>query len=134
MVFAARDSGVRTPMKEFPVPCDTSKYERTGFHVNTFAELSNERFRFYFIGEIKQRKNIQALLQAFHLEFRVAEPVDLVIKANFWTRNRTRLQGSFNGNCRSCQDGVEIISKPLRLQTRDCCYTISQRKLLIRFT
>ena len=83
MVFAARDSGVRTRMKELPVPCDTSKYERAGFHVNTFAELSNERFRFYFIGEIKQRKNISALLQAFHLEFGVNEPVDLVIKANF---------------------------------------------------
>ena len=83
MLFSARKSGVRTPIKTVPVPCDTERYERAeSSDVNTIAELTNERFRFYFIGEVKRRKNLVALLKAFHIEFGINEPVDLVIKAN----------------------------------------------------
>ena len=83
MVDAARASGVTTAIKVAHVPCDISQYEQSDVGINSFGELSTDRFRFYFIGEIIRRKNIVALLKAFHLEFGVSEPVDLVIKANF---------------------------------------------------
>lgn len=45
-------------------------------------EQTNTEFLFYFIGEINKRKNLKALIQAFHLEFSPYEPVNLVIKAS----------------------------------------------------
>lgn len=83
MVDAARVSGINKPIRVFPIPCDTQRYEASEYsQTNSIGELSADRFRFYFIGEVKRRKNLVALLKAFHLEFGVSEPVDLIIKAN----------------------------------------------------
>ena len=40
------------------------------------------KFVFYFIGELNKRKNLEALLKAFHLEFKRHEDVELVLKIN----------------------------------------------------
>jgi glycosyltransferase involved in cell wall biosynthesis len=39
------------------------------------------KFVFYFIGKMRKRKNLEALLRAFHLEFHPDEPVELLIKS-----------------------------------------------------
>ena len=39
-------------------------------------------FNFAFIGEFIERKNLQALIRAFHLEFDFQEPVNLLIKTS----------------------------------------------------
>ncbi len=44
--------------------------------------LPNGNFRFYFIGEYIQRKNIRGLITAFHREFGVNESVELIIKTS----------------------------------------------------
>jgi hypothetical protein len=44
--------------------------------------VSEDRFVFYFIGKLTQRKNLDALLTAFHREFHRDEPVDLLIKTS----------------------------------------------------
>lgn len=44
-------------------------------------ELDNN-FNFIFVGEMIKRKNVEALLQAFHSEFENHEKVNLVIKTN----------------------------------------------------
>lgn len=41
-----------------------------------------DKYVFYFVGEHTERKNIMALVKAFHLEFNPDEPVSLVIKTN----------------------------------------------------
>ncbi len=40
----------------------------------------NDKFIFYFVGKIKKRKNIAALIRAFHSEFHPSEPVELMFK------------------------------------------------------
>ena len=88
MVDAARASGVNRPIRVLPIPCDTQRYELSEYSAtNSIGELSTDRFRFYFIGEVQRRKNLVALLKAFHLEFGVSEPVDLIIKANLSTHS-----------------------------------------------
>lgn len=42
--------------------------------------IDKDDFIFYFIGEYVPRKNIQALIKAFHREFYVTEPVSLILK------------------------------------------------------
>lgn len=69
--------GIKKPIYTIPIPADTAKFERS------YTKLFNsEAFLFYFIGEFVDRKNLLALIQAFHLEFGVGEQANLVIKSN----------------------------------------------------
>jgi glycosyltransferase involved in cell wall biosynthesis len=78
---ASYDSNVAIQVHTIPVPCDPSKYSQRWDKIE-FPELRG-KFIFYFIGEITRRKNLVALLKAFHLEFEPDEPVGLLIKANY---------------------------------------------------
>lgn len=78
------------------------------FNFNRTAQLDNGQrinnlkgtFNFVFNGEFTKRKNIEALLVAFHTEFDYIEPVNLFIKTNkdantineFCSAVRTRLK------------------------------------------
>lgn len=72
-------SGVTTPVRVFPIPTDISKYERSYKPLSLKTQLSGN-FVFYWIGEFVQRKNLAALLRAFHAEFNPNEAVSLLIK------------------------------------------------------
>jgi len=80
MLRASTNSYVQRPMRVMPVPCDPSKYARH-YEKIKIPQLRG-KFVFYTIGEVTRRKNLAALLKAYHLEFRKSEPVTLVIKAN----------------------------------------------------
>ena len=60
-------------VSKFNYNYDTSHWQRFGFH---------DKFVFYFVGENIPRKNLQALIMAFHLEFDLSEQVELLIKTN----------------------------------------------------
>jgi hypothetical protein len=73
-------SDVTTPVINVPVPCDPGKYAKR-YDPFTIQE-AQDKFAFYFIAEYSRRKNLTALLKAFHLEFHKREDVCLVIKSN----------------------------------------------------
>tara|TARA_Y100000593_G_scaffold14889_2_gene28752 strand:+ start:5854 stop:6966 length:1113 start_codon:yes stop_codon:yes gene_type:complete len=79
MLWSARHSHVKTRIKTVHVPAYIDKYKRQYEKIYLGTEDS---FVFYFIGEVTRRKNLVALLKAFHLEFTTDERVDLVIKGN----------------------------------------------------
>lgn len=74
------ESGVTVPIDVIPVPVDTNKFEQS-YERMPLAEIPDEHFVFYFIGENITRKNLQALVLAYNLEFHPSEPVSLLIKA-----------------------------------------------------
>lgn len=78
-VEACIASDVTVPIRLVPIPCDVSKYARHYEPLRIRKELG-DNFIFYFIGEFVRRKNIAALVKAFHLEFDVNEPVTLLLK------------------------------------------------------
>ena len=80
MVEASKRSGVNIPVKVVPHACDTSKFNKT-YGKFEIPQLQ-DTFIFYFIGELIRRKNLVALIKAFHIEFDTNEPVSLVVKAN----------------------------------------------------
>lgn len=82
MVDSALSSGVVCPIRMIPHTFDTSKYDKEYEPLDVPNMDSKNRFVFYFIGEAIRRKNLFALIKAFHLEFDVEEPVDLIIKAS----------------------------------------------------
>ena len=79
MVHSSTLSGVTIPIKVVPHACDMSKYERS---YPSLGLPTKETFTFYTVGEAIRRKNLVALLKAFHIEFSPEEPVSLVIKTN----------------------------------------------------
>lgn len=70
------DNNLPTPVYNVSEAIDISKYTKDYVPI---PDLQGT-FNFYFIGEFIERKNIKALLMAFHREFRPNEPVRLVIK------------------------------------------------------
>jgi glycosyltransferase involved in cell wall biosynthesis len=80
MIEAARESNMFRPMRVIPIPTDPMKYQQQ-YETLDIPDIKN-KFVFYYIGELNRRKNLVALLKAFHLEFRPHEPVELVIKGS----------------------------------------------------
>ena len=79
---ACRKSGITVPVNVAPHSLNISKYVASDG--NTIQEL-NDTFNFAFIGEFVERKNLAALLKAFHIEFHPLEPVNLFIKTSLQT-------------------------------------------------
>jgi glycosyltransferase involved in cell wall biosynthesis len=80
-------SGVKTKVVAIGGAIDISKFQ------NPPQRTYKEDFVFYFIGN-GERKNLRALIIAFHLEFGRNEPVELVIKTSGNEQNiRQYIQG-----------------------------------------
>ena len=77
---SCENSGVNIPIKVAPHSLDISKYQKENGG-NKIEEML-PTFNFAFIGEFIERKNLQALIRAFHLEFDFQEPVNLLIKTS----------------------------------------------------
>lgn len=78
--ISCENSGVNIPVKVAPHSLDMSKYQKENGG-NRIHEMQ-PTFNFAFIGEFIERKNLQALVQAFHIEFDFQEPVSLFIKTS----------------------------------------------------
>lgn len=68
--------------KTYKVPhaTDLSKFTKNGQQLQ-IPELGGT-FKFYFIGEFNRRKNLAALIEAFHVGFHPSMPVSLIIKTS----------------------------------------------------
>lgn len=75
-----RLSGIIKPIKVIPHPLNIEEYTNHK-SVGGIKEIDST-FNFLFIGEFVERKNLKALIKAFHAEFRPEEPVNLVIKTS----------------------------------------------------
>lgn len=92
-------SGVDVPVKIVPHSIDVEKYQNT--NGQKIRELTNT-FTFGFVGEFIERKNIKALIQAFHIEFDPREPVTLFIKTS-----KAPLE-TIQGYCSQVRKGLKI--------------------------
>lgn len=64
--------------KVVPYAFDLSKYQQENKKINLYS--ANSTFKFYYIGDLNDRKNIVSILKCFHSEFSNGEPVSLIIK------------------------------------------------------
>lgn len=61
-----------------PHPVDTSIFKNRHGNINIPEAIG--KFKFYYIGDLNDRKNIDSVLTCFHSEFNPSEPVSLVLK------------------------------------------------------
>ena len=78
MITASQKSGVTIPVKMAPLCIDINEYQDIP-KTASVGELEG-MFNFCFVGDFIHRKNIEALLRAFHTEFHPSEPVNLFFK------------------------------------------------------
>lgn len=79
-VDTERNSGVDHPTFVIPCSTDVSRYQKS-YKPHQLRREMPDRFFFYTIGE-GHRKNLPALVRAFHLAFRPEEAVELIIKTS----------------------------------------------------
>ena len=94
------NSGVTTPVKVVPHSLDLTKYKDAN-RGGKIDELDNN-FTFGFVGEFIERKNIKALVQAFHMTFDPMEPVNLFIKTSKATLNEVE------NYCLNVRNGLKL--------------------------
>ncbi len=78
---AALKSNVEIDTQVVPLATDIKKYSQT-YPVHRIREVFKEDYIFYAVGEWTTRKNMEAIVKAFALEFHRDEPVELFIKTN----------------------------------------------------
>lgn len=110
MVEAAQNSHVACSLAVVPVPCDTAKYQKIYDPIE--LPRGDDVFRFYFIGEFSRRKNVTALLKAFHLEFRPTDKVQLVIKAHIPGYTTSQSERMIRETCSKVKSSLKIYRNP----------------------
>lgn len=76
--FLTTDGFDSNNIRVIPHAFDLSKYADIGQRI--FFKNKNHTFKFYFICEIDDRKNLDSIIRCFHSEFHSDEPVSLVLK------------------------------------------------------
>lgn len=106
-VQAAYDSGVHVPIKIVPHATNTDRFQ-TKYPVNlNLKKQLRGNFSFYTICEHSSRKNLAALLRAFHTEFHRNEPVSLVIKTSKSGMNPEQSYNIIANYCITVKKGVK---------------------------
>jgi glycosyltransferase involved in cell wall biosynthesis len=73
---------------------DVEKYTKKYPEIN--LPISKDAFKFYYIGDWNERKNIEAIIRCFHSEFDEADDVQLIFKINKFGYTQEKLQSEFN--------------------------------------
>jgi glycosyltransferase involved in cell wall biosynthesis len=99
-------AGVRPPIKIVPHSTDLEDFRQTYNELN-IPQLKN-KFVFYFVGEYNRRKNLAALIKAFHIEFEPDEPVELVLKVNKPGMSAEALAEEMVQFCNGIKEGLRL--------------------------
>lgn len=108
---ASVSSGVKIPVKILPHACNPEKYNvryKKLYEYEKYRGLNAPDYLFYFIGELTQRKNIPALVRAFHLEFDPSEPVNLLLKVNSSVFSNNDLYQQIQGLCSKIKEELRL--------------------------
>lgn len=73
-----RADGLDKPVEIVPHCSNIEKYTKKYQPIN--IPQAEGKFKFYYIGDLNDRKNIRAIIRAFHSEFDVTEPVAMIFK------------------------------------------------------
>tara|TARA_R110002020_G_scaffold103752_23_gene243246 strand:- start:23602 stop:24723 length:1122 start_codon:yes stop_codon:yes gene_type:complete len=74
------DDEIGVPIKVFPHTFNISSLQKGDEVLDIGHDSGN--FKFYYIGDLNDRKNISSIIRCFHSEFDRSEPVSLILKVN----------------------------------------------------
>lgn len=86
--------GLNVPTAVVPHPCDIKKY--AGSYKDVNIPPAEGKFRFYYIGDMNDRKNIDAIITCFHSEFDAGENAALILKINKFGKSQQEIKDVFD--------------------------------------
>lgn len=95
-------------VRTIPYACDITKYSNIKNGIN-FGP-NEHKFKFYYIGDLNDRKNIESIIRAFHSEFYHFEPVSLILKVKKFGINPKDLFQHVTNICSSIKKELRIYS------------------------
>lgn len=96
--------------KYVPHAFDLSKYsQKTSGKIDFGNE--NSTFKFYYIADLNERKNIESVIKCFHSEFHKYEPVSLILKIKKFGVNPIDLQKHVQELCSSIKKILRLYPK-----------------------
>lgn len=97
-------------IKIIPHTFDMSQYTNIRKKINLYS--ANNRFKFYYIGELNDRKNISSILRCFYSEFTNGENVCLVLKIKKHGADPEALRDQFLKAAGSMKEKLRIHKRP----------------------
>lgn len=94
-------------LQYIPHAFDLSKYTKdNGIKIN-FGD-KNETFKFYYIADLNERKNIESIIKCFHSEFHRHEPVSLILKVKKFGVHPEKLRENIQNVCNGIKKTLRI--------------------------
>jgi glycosyltransferase involved in cell wall biosynthesis len=88
----------------------------TGKYYGDYKKINlgphNHKFKFYYIGELNDRKNIETIIRCFHSEFEPHEPVALVLKLKKYGLSREEIQDYITHLSNKIKGELRMFSNP----------------------
>jgi glycosyltransferase involved in cell wall biosynthesis len=103
------ESDVIKPQHVILHATDVEKYERD--YTPLDIPGTDGEFIFYTIGEMNNRKNIGAIIRAFHTYFDPSEPVSLVIKCSKYGLRPEDTLAELKNHCNKIKEGLKLYPK-----------------------
>lgn len=94
-------------LKYIPYAFDLSRYRNKTTNRVDFGP-KNSTFKFYYIADLNERKNIESVIKCFHSEFHRYEPVSLVLKIKKFGINPIELRKHISNICDSIKKTLRI--------------------------
>lgn len=104
-------SGINKPIKCISQPLDVDYIKANYEHKLKLHSILDHTFKFYFIGEYVERKNLYDLIVAFNLAFNINQPVSLIIKTSIPGRSPSESR-------KIIEKEIETIKKQLNISTK----------------
>lgn len=82
------------PVKVVHHACDLNKYTRKYNDIN--IPPAEGKFKFYYVGDINDRKNLETIVTCFHSEFDRTDNVALILKINKFGKSPEEIKASFD--------------------------------------
>lgn len=95
-------------IKIVPHAFDSEKYDKD-YGVLDIPQVKTS-YTFYYIGEAIKRKNLMALIKAFHTEFSPNEPVELVLKVSRQGLNEQQTLAFMQELCATAKQNLKLYS------------------------
>lgn len=108
-IVACERSGVKRPIHVVPHATDIERFQKTYKPLSILEHFKEQKqFVFYTIGEYTRRKNVMAMVKAFHLEFLPEEPVQLVLKVNIPGLSPEQCKAAVEEDCKRVKEGLKL--------------------------
>ncbi len=105
-MITCENSGVKIPTHFIPHAINTEKYNRDYLAINIPGVDGN--FTFYTIADMNNRKNLTALIRAYHTEFDPSEPVSLVLKCSRYGMDNREVLTHLKAYCNEIKKGLGL--------------------------